>query len=234
MSGTLPTNTIPTSIAAEGICNMALGHLKITRQIANLVTDLSNEGLACRTFYAIGKQKMLEDFKWPFATTQGALAEVQANPFPYDSFGDSEYAYSYEYPANAVNFVRILSGIRNESRLDRVPFRIFTNPTDGTKIICTDMSQAVGEWTTNVVTEDMLTAAYVLALSYYIASLIAPMVTGGDPFKLGERAKANYDKCVIDAQANALNEEQIEKEPESEFVLARGFRDPSWISGFRR
>lgn len=233
MSGTLPTNTIPTSMTAEGICNMALGHLKITRQIAILATDPSNEAIACRTFYNIGKQKMLEDFKWPFATTQGALAEVETNPFPYDSYGDSEWSYCYQYPSNAVNFVRIISGIRNESRLDRVPFRIFTL-SDGTKVICTDMAQAVGEWTTNVVTEDMFTAAYALALSFHIAYLIAPMVTGGDPFKLGDRAKSNYDKGVINAQANALNEEQIDREPESEFVIARGYRSFDWVSWFRR
>lgn len=214
---------------------MALGHLKITRQIANLVTDLSAEAVACRTFYNTVKQEMLEDFKWPFATKQGALALLEANPFPFDSFGDSEFQYGYEYPSDAVNFVRILSGIRNESRLDRIPFRIFNNPVDNSKMLLTDMQNAVGEWTTNVVTEDMFTAVYAMALSFKLAMIIAPMVTGGDPFHLGDRAAKMYDMYVNKAQANALNEEQIDIEPESEFVLARGYRSiPPVGGGFTR
>lgn len=234
MSGTLPTNTIPTSITQEGICNMALGHLKITQQIASLVTDMSAAGVACRTFYSIVKQSMLEDFKWPFATVQGGLALIASSPFPFDSFGDSEWAYAYQYPSAAVNFVRIVSGIRNESRLDRVPFRIFNNPADSSKLILTDMPSAIGEWTTNVVTEDMFSASYVMALSYKLAAAIAPMVTGGDPFKLGDRALQLYEKEKINAQANALNEEQMDIEPESEFVQARGYFRSTWLPFIRR
>lgn len=228
------STVIPSSITQEVICNMALGHLKITRQIGNLTNDQSAEAVACRTFYNIVKQEMLEDFKWPFATKQGALALVQSAPFPVDSFGDSEWQYAYEYPADCVNFKRIISGVRNEARSDRVPFRIFLNPADNTKLILTDMYQAFGEWTTNMATEDMFSAAYAMALSLKLAAVIAPMVTGGDPFKLGDRALKLYDLQLIKAQGNALNEEQVEMEPESEFVLARGYRSWDWISWFRR
>lgn len=203
---------------------MALGHLKITKQIANLVTEASAEAVACRTFYNIVKQEMLEDFKWPFATKQGALTLIEDNPFPVDSMGDSEWAFAYEYPATCVSFNRIIGGVRNESRLDRIPYRILINEDDGSKMILTDMDQAVGEWVANLVTEDMFSASYVMALSYKLASVIAPMVTGGDPFKLGDRAFKLYDLMLIKAQGNALNEEQVEAEPESEFVLARGYR----------
>lgn len=231
MSGTTPSYTVPSSITQEGICNLALGHLKITHQIANLTTDQSPEAVACRTFYNIVKQQMLEDFKWPFATKQAALALIEGNPFAYDSSGNSEWAYAYEYPADAVNFVRILSGLRNESRLDRVPFRIFNNPIDQAKMILTDMECAFGEWTTNVLPEDMFSAAYAMALSLILAHMIAPMVTGGDPFKLGDRAMKLYGERLIKAQGNALNEEQIDIEPESEFVQARGYRSYPWSRG---
>lgn len=210
---------------------MALGHLKITRQIANLTTDQSAEAVACRTFYNIVKQQFLEDFKWPFATIQNPLALIEDNPFPYDSLGDSEWSFSYQYPSDCVNFKRILSGWRNESSLDRIPYRIVVNPADGSKMILTDMCQAVGEWTTNIVNEDMFTAAYVMALSFKLAMIIAPMVTGGDPFKLGDRAMALYEKAKNQAQANALNEEQPDIAPESEFVEARGYRSFPYNGG---
>lgn len=242
---------MPFTITAEGICNMALGHLKVTRQISTLATDLSAEGIACRTFYDMCKFSMLEDFKWPFATTQGALTLIEDNPFPYNlgdansitgtgpDVLDSEWSYAYQYPANCSNFIRILSGIRNEARLDRVPFKIFNNNTNanssqgGKKMILTDMSSAMGEWTTEVIQEDDFSAAFVLALSFKVAMLIAPMVTGGDPFKLGERAMKMYELELVKAQGNALNEEQMEAEPESEFVIARGYRNWSWTQFFR-
>lgn len=215
---------VPSGITQEGICNMALGHLKITKQISNLVSDQSAEAVACRTFYNTVKQQFLEDFKWPFARKQGMLTLIEANPFPIDVNMDTEWSYAYQYPSDCVNFIRIISGIRNESRLDRVPFKMFSNPTDNSKMICTDMDQAAGEWTTDVVTEDMFSASYVMALSFKLASIIAPMVTGGDPFKLGDRADKKYQMEKVNAQSNALNEEQQEVEPESEFVLARGYR----------
>lgn len=240
----MPSN-MPTTITSEGICNMALGHLKITNQISILASDLSAEAVACRTFYDICKLEMMEDFKWPFATTQGPLSLIEDNPFEFDlgsadtsgdgpSVGDSEWSYAYQYPPNCVNFVRIISGTRNEARMDRVPFRIFNNNTNansnqgGTKMILTDMECAFGEWTTSVTQEDSFSAAVVLALSYKLAAIIAPMVTGGDPFKLGDKAEANYTKQLMKAQGNALNEEQMEEDPESEFVLARGYRHWSW------
>lgn len=223
------SNTIPSGITQEGICNLALGHLKISVQIANLTTDQSAAAVACRTFYNTVKQQTLEDFKWPFSTTQGALALLEDAPFPVNVNGGSEWSYAYEYPSDAVNFIRILSGIRNESRLDRVPFRIFNNNVNpNTKMILTDMECAIGEWSTNIVTEDTFTAAYVMALSLKLAMFIAPMVTGGDPFKLGDRAAKLYSQELIKAQGNALNEEQAEVEPDSEFVLARGYRTWGW------
>lgn len=225
---------MPTTLTAEGICNMALGHLKITRQISILASDKSSEAEAFRLFYDNCKQQMLEDFKWPFATTQGSLALIENNPFPINSSGDSEWAFAYQYPADALNFVRILSGIRNEARADRVPFRIMSNNvTSGLKMILTDMSCAVGEWTSNIVSEDSFTSSYAMALSLKLAGVVAPMVTGGDQFKLGMRALQLYGIQLEQAKANSLNEEQMEQEPESEFVLARDYRPTSWNQRFR-
>lgn len=224
MSGTLPGKVlVPSSIAREGICNMAIAHLKIQRTIGNLDTDMSAEAVACRTFYNLAIQVTLEDFKWPFAKIQGPLALLYSNPFPFDAASDSEWAYAYQYPSDCVTFNRIVGDTRNETRLDRVPYRIFSN-NDGTKMILTDMDCAFGEWTYANVTEDMFSASLVLAISFQLAFVIAPMLTGGDPFKLGDRAERLYKEWIIKAQANALNEEQVEVEPESEFVEARGYR----------
>jgi hypothetical protein len=54
-----------------------------------------------------------------------------------------------------------------------------------------------------------------------LAGYIAPRVTGGDPFKLGERAVRFYDYEISKAESAAINEEQPDQTPESTFITAR-------------
>lgn len=197
---------------------MALAHLKINRPINVLATDRSDEAQACRLFYDTTRQTVNAEFKWPFATTQSPLALIMTNPFP-DSEGNSEWMYAYQYPAACMNFVRILGGPRNPTRRERVSFRI-VNGTQGMMIL-TDVESAIGEFTMEIFSEDSFGAQYALALSFKLASYIAPMVTGGDQFKLGDRALKMYQMEITSAQANAMNEEQMEEDPESEFIEAR-------------
>lgn len=212
---------------------MALGHLKVSKEIGNLTTEQSPEAKACRRFYAICKAKINTDFKWPFATTQVLLALIEDNPLPIDENGDTEWGFAYQYPADAMNIVRIISGIRNESRQDRVPYRILAGP-NGTKMIVTDMDQAACEYTQEVTAEDSFGAGYALTLSLLLAAYIAPLVTGGDPFKLGQRAMDLYKMEKTQTIDNALNEEQVEENPESEMIRARGYIVDPWTRGVSR
>lgn len=210
------------SRSSEDICNMALGHLKIGKEIADLDADKSPEAAACRMFYDTCRGIVVSDGKWPFARTQVALALVLANPFPItDASGNitSEWGFSYRYPANCSNFIRIVSGVRNESRQDRVPYVIMRDSVG--KLILTDMENAVGEFTIDEMTEDRYDYQFAMALSLLLAVYIAPRVTGGDPFKLGDRAAKLYEIQMSSAMASALNEEQREQDPEAETIRAR-------------
>lgn len=218
---------IPASTSPEGICNLALGHLKITKQITVLDSDKSLEAQGCRLFYDVCRKKVNSDFKWPFATVQAALSLIEDNPFPYDSCSDSEYAFAYQYPSDCMNFVRIVSGIRNETRSERIPFRVMAGA--GGQMILTDLENARGEYTKEMTAEDSFSANYVLALSLLLAVYIAPMVTGGDPFKLGSRAMDLYKMEIEQAKANAINEEQIDREPDSELIQVRGYTNQPWV-----
>lgn len=210
------------SITAESICNMTLGHLKIGKEITNLTTDKSAEAAACRLYYAICRDIVLGAHKWPFAKMQVALALVEEDPFEVtDSAGNtaSEWALSYRYPSDAANLIRILSGIRNEARDQRIPYRIYRD--DVGKLILTDVEDAWVEYTRLEQTEDRWDPQFAMALSLKLAVYTAPRLTGGDPFKLGARAKELYKEELSNALENALNEEQIEEDPEAESIRAR-------------
>ena len=64
-------------------------------------------------------------------------------------------------------------------------------------------------------------ANFAIAQSLYLAALMAPRLTGGDPHKLGDKAMTKFLVQLSVAQAEAANEEQPEEAPDSEFIRAR-------------
>ncbi len=195
------------------ICNLALGHLGISQTIASL-TERSNEAAACNRVYLTARDLVLEDFPWPFAKKQAVLGLIEEF-----SGATDEWRYSYQYPADAANIIRLLSGTRNDSRQSRTPYKIFYGTSE--KEIRTDIEDAIAEYTMRVDETARFPAGFVLALSYKIAELVAPMLSGGDPFKRGDLAAGKYRNELSKAQAMAVNEEQPEQDPESEMIRAR-------------
>jgi|SRR3990167_3350264 len=195
-----------------GICNMALSHLAISKEIANLDADKSEEASACRRFYDTALDRVLRDFKWSFTTKIATLALIEESP-------NDEWGYSYRYPNDCLIVRRVLSGIRNDTRQSRAPYRIGRD--DGGLLIWTDQQNAEIEYSIRAENPQFYPADFVLAFSYLLAFLIAPRVTGGDQFKLGERAIKMYTLEISAANADNHNEEQQEEAPESEFIRTR-------------
>lgn len=195
-----------------GICNLALSHLGVGKEIANFETERSEEASACRRFYDQSLEQMLRDFIWPFATKIAALGLVEEDP-------NEEWLFSYRYPSDCLKFRRILNGKRNSTRQSLQPYRIAQDDT--ARIILCDLEDAQAEYTINEDDPAMYPPDFAMALSMRLAAYIAPRVTGGDPFKMGDRALKLYEFEVTMAQANSANEEQDEEQPLSEFTRAR-------------
>jgi hypothetical protein len=193
------------------ICNLALSHLANSSEIADLDAEQSKEAQACRRFFDVTRDEVLRDFPWPFAMTQGALAQVAVNP-------TIEWGYSYRLPTGCLNFRRILSGIRNDTRQSRILYRLGQDDTGD--LIYTDQSSAQAEWTTRITNTERFRPDFVLALSYLLAFRIGPRVAG-DKVKVVADAQQNYYVQLYKAKANAANEEQLDDSPDSEFERAR-------------
>jgi len=196
-----------------GILNLALGHLGIDGTVANMATESSEEAIAGRMFYDVARDEVLRGFPWPFATRFAILALVEVEP-------TTEWGYSYRYPSDCLNLHRILSGIRNDTRQSRAPFKIASD-TAG-QLIYTDEEDAEIEYTAKDDDPSTYPSDFTIALSFYLASLMAPRLTGGDQFKLGDKALKNYVLSVSIAASRASNEDQAEEVPESEFIITRG------------
>lgn len=194
------------------ICNLSLGHLGHTSFIGNLETEKSNEANICRVFYPKARDEALKDFPHSFSTKFASLALVSANP-------TTEWAYAYQYPTDCLHFRRILSGIRNDTRQSRVPYRIVHG--ESKKLIYTDMENVVAEYSMKVTETERYPVDFIMTLSFLLAFYIAPGLTSGDPFKLGDRALKLYEMERIKTNAANENEQQAEEEPQSEFERVR-------------
>ena len=203
------------AFAKIDICNMALGHLGVGREIADFVTDKTAEASACRRFYDLALECVLQDYPWPFAIKQIAMDLVTAEP----ADSNEEWGYSYRYPADAVLIRRILSGGRNDNRQTRASWKKIQDASG--LLIWTDESDAWCEYVSRETTTTYYTPSFVRALSHRLASDIAPFLTGGDPYQLQRQQLQLHLLEISKAQANSANEEQPDEIPVSEFERDR-------------
>lgn len=194
------------------VCNLGLIHIGVTKLITTLASETSTEAAACRTVYDAAVKTTLREFAWPFANKSADLGLVIADP-------DDYWGFSYQYPADCVNLLKLWSGIRNDSRQSRVPYKIAN--VSGVKQIFTDLADARMNYTKFEADVSLWPEDFTLSVSYKIGYMVSPPLTKGDPFKVGDKAQQNYMLTVSAAKANALNEEQVEEDVDSEFIRVR-------------
>jgi hypothetical protein len=195
-----------------GICNQALSHLGIDKDIANLDTEQGVEARAARTFYDDTLKEVLRDFNWPFSGEIRALGLVEEDP-------NSEWDYSYRYPSDCLKVRRILSGSRQDTQSTREPYKIMKDAAG--KLILCDRENAESEFTVFVDDPALYPPDFVHAFSLLLAVKMGPRVTAGDPFGRQEKVASLYLAMVTKAQANAASEEQPDAEADAETIQAR-------------
>lgn len=193
------------------IWNMAISHLGISKEIAS-ETEQTAEAKACRRFYETTLKNVLKDHSWPFASKIATLNLISSNP-------NTEWAYSYRYPTDCLFFRRILSGNRNDTPATKVPYAV--SQDSSATIIFTDATNAVAEYTRNITDESFFSSDFETAVSYRLAYYIAPRLTAGDPFNLGQKALQSYQIELSRAVANSFNEDQSVELQDTESVNAR-------------
>jgi len=200
------------------LCLHALSHLGQGLGIQNLTTSKTPEANTFRMLYDTVRRATLRDFPWGFAHKIAPLGLVTERGEDA-SHPTEEWIYSYRQPADCLMFRKIQSGIRNDNRQSRVPYKT-SKDADGV-LIFTDKEDAVLEYTIDMVQVEMYPDDFVLAFSLRLAMYAAPKICGEDPFKMGQRAANMYRYEIERAMNNNSNEQQDEEMPESELVRAR-------------
>jgi len=216
------------------IGNLAMRHLGASSVIANLDTENSPEASAIRSFYELARDSTLRAFPWPFANQRQPLGLVEEDP-------NTDWLFSYRYPADCLKIIRIPSGIRQETEGNLIglgfssvnPPNVFRQDVIGSRVkykvasdsagqlIYTDKEDAELEFTSNAISEEKYPPDFVLALSLRIAAYIAPTITAGDPFKLGPRALQMFFLEIARAQESGASEDQPDTNLPSSFETAR-------------
>jgi hypothetical protein len=196
------------------IANLALSHLGIGKEIADLDNEKSQEAVTMRRFYDQTRDAVLRDFPWPFTTRFATLALV-ADP-PTETL---EYAFSYRYPTDCLMIRRIQTQLRIDTNQSRIVFKLGRD--DQGQLVYTDEEEARIEYTFREEDPQRYTADFILPMSFRLAHYAAPRLTGGDPFKLGQRAVQLYIHEISMAQASAGNEAVPDQLPDAETIRAR-------------
>lgn len=194
------------------ICNLALGHLAAST-IQDAETEQSTEAKVCRLFYSPALREYLRDFRWPFASRIQALALIEEEP-------NSLWKYSYRYPSDCLDFYSIISpGLRAAQTVEPIPF--VTSGDGQGQIIFTDQPDAEAEYGVYIDDPNLLPADFIMGFSFRLAFYMAPRLTKGDPFKLGERAWKASQSWAAKAQYSARVESKSDPKPTTESITAR-------------
>lgn len=193
------------------ICNIALGRLAISREIASL-SESSNEAVQCKRFYEVTRDRVLTEAPWRFATKRQALADVGSPP--------DGWAYRYRYPNDCL-FARAIidPALRQPAADQRIAFAIYEDMDSAAKAIVTDQPSAILEYSRRITDTTLFSPHFDSALAWAIAAEI------GGPLKADVKwiqlAEQRYQAALATAWAMSANEGREDLPPDSEFVRAR-------------
>lgn len=131
-----------------------------------------------------------------------------------------DWSYAYRLPTAAWQVRRLVDGNRRPIASNRPVFRV---GHDGTyRVLYTDYSDpVVVEYTAKVMDTTLFSPLFDEALAGFLAAKIAPLVTGGDPSNLGQRALALGQAFLQQAIAVDANEQVMDDEPMGDALAYR-------------
>lgn len=152
------------------ICNLALSHVGHKASVASIdPPEASVEAQLCAQFYPIARNRTLEAFDWSFSRVRVSLTPlVNTNP---------TWQFAYARPSDAVRILRLLPPESYDDSFEQD----FTEESlvDGTRVIYSNMEQAVGVYTRLVTDPAKYSPLFITAMGFMLGSYIAgPLIKG--------------------------------------------------------
>lgn len=179
------------------VANLALGHLAIGRPLAS-INESTQPARVMKQFYDQARDETLREFNWPFARKFATLALVATAPVP-------DWGFSYRYPDDCL-FVRDVYTVtrRPLESTARTPYSV--GQDDSGRLVYASTASLKIEYTV-AIDEEYWPPDFAAAVSFLLAWYASPSITGGDPQKLGDRARSAYQEAIARAQLAGENEQ---------------------------
>lgn len=194
------------------LANLALGHIGVNKEIADIETEQSREAKACRRFWDVCLEQVLRDHPWGFATKVADLNLVEEDP-------NTDWLFSYRYPSDCLFVRKMLSGVNITTQFDAIDYKLSKDDTG--RLIMTNQEDAVAEYTVLITDWNQVPSDFKMAFSFRLGMYICPSLSAGDPFKIKADLQQQYLVEISKAEANSINEESNDPDIDSEFVRAR-------------
>lgn len=229
---------MPTPSVQLDVYNMALGYCGVAPLTTLAGTDNITNTL--NLYWNPAVRETQRSTNWDFNTVLVTLAQNTT----YNIINN--WAYAYTYPATSqsqpecLKIWKILSPVGGAQIVGTFPgvypntgisydgfnmvsakYKIVYDQVSLTKVILTNISQAIAEYTTPIFDATLFDAIFIQSLALKLASMVCtPLVN--DDTKAANLIKL-YEKSISDAQASSYEEGEKETNAEtSDFLDARG------------
>lgn len=167
---------------AVSISNLALSHIGSRATVTSIATPTSVEAELCAQFLPHARRQLLDMFDFSFAVKRAALADYSlVVTLP------GQWACVYKYPDDCINALAVLDPARvyDEDQND-YEFEL-GDDTDETRVIYTNVPEAVLRYTFDTENYSRYSPTAVLAVSHFLAAMIAgPIIKGSEGKKVAE------------------------------------------------
>lgn len=189
------------------ICNLALSHLG-SYSITSL-GDKTQEGRRCNQHFKPARDFCLRTFPWNFAEKRLALAVLATE-------SSTGYEYAYAYPTDCLHARLLYVAIAGVKPLDFIITSL--DDLSGRKILSNEGS-AILIYTAKVTSAAVFDSAFIIALSYQLASALAIPLTKDK--KLHQSMLQGYVQYMSMAQTAGAREAHDSAEVTNPFMAAR-------------
>ena len=193
------------------ICNLALSN--VGKENINALNEASTEARACKQFYDLTRDLLLQQYPWRFAGKTISLAEVSNNK-------PGQWGFAYQRPTDCLKVRWVRPEYREgDPPLDWQEEISFPHGVDGDLIYC-NLSPAFLHYTVQLVDPSRFSPLFTDALAWHLAVRLAMPLTK-DP-KMRADAWQVAQQMTGSAQMADANEVREEYWSRTDLVEGRG------------
>lgn len=194
------------------ICNIALSRAAVSSSIQSFAEN-SREAQACRKHYTICRDSVLEDYDWPFARRQGALAAL--------TITQEGWGFVYALPSNCIAARRIFNPLdpKGVDPAKRIEWERMMHPTEETGILCCDVEGPTLIYTTQVTVAGAFSALFADMFGYRLAAELAHTLRGDQKLMAG--LFKIYSNAISNASGRNVNQGFLAPAGDGSIVASR-------------